>query len=97
MTVEKNVVKRVLHLDSLVPFLEISDRINCHKFIMNKSQYLSHKVKEAMEFVITHQWRPPYCMYGQDRVLYYLVEDAKIPASLYVDPIQQLVITHLKK
>lgn len=96
ITKEKFDYLNVLALDSLYDFLSLYERHLCHLLFLQRTNKTSDKIETARLLINDQNWRPPASIYGQDRVLYMIVENHKIPAILYKDSIEDLVKNHLK-
>ncbi|AKK74468.1 hypothetical protein OK18_19250 [Chryseobacterium gallinarum] len=74
---EKEILKKVLQLDSLIGFLSWQERVQIHLYNDNDT-ITSKKVLAAFMWILKENWEPPEMNYGQDRLLYWYDPDSEI-------------------
>lgn len=94
---KKDILKKVLQLDSLIGFLDWTDRAEIHLF---KEKSNSPRIVVAYEWILKETWEAPQMKYGQDRLLYYYdpYSEKKILAEYYLKlhPQYKVELTNLK-
>lgn len=77
------ILKKILQLDSLIGFLDWTDRVEIHQF---KEKSNSPRIVAAYEWILKENWEVPQMRYGQDRLLYYYDSNSekKILAEYYL-------------
>lgn len=93
---EKFILKEVLALDRIYSFLTQYERHLCHLTILGRGKGFTERIIKAIQFIKDTQWKEPPSMYQQDRVLYYSINQTRVPASEYKDPIEEQVKKLLK-
>lgn len=74
---DKNILRNILQLDSLVNVLSWYERIILHRLISDQKAETSDKIIELYNWIITENWQSPERNYGQDRVLYFYDVDSE--------------------
>lgn len=67
----KNILFKILQLDSLISCLEWTERVRIHLFINNKIESLTPKIKQVYEWILKENWEAPQIGYAQDRLQYF--------------------------
>ncbi|MEI7486819.1 MAG: hypothetical protein WCJ72_05325 [Chryseobacterium sp.] len=82
---KKEILKKVLQLDSLTGFLDWVDRAEIHLYRDN-AKIASKRVLAAYEWIIKENWEAPQMKYGHDRVLYFYDPDSEtwLPDEYYL-------------
>jgi hypothetical protein len=68
---DNNILLKILQLDSLVRFLDWSERVRIHLYREGKINSTTPKIWAAYEWIIKENWNPPEMAYGVDRFLYF--------------------------
>ena len=55
----KNILFKILQLDSLISCLEWTERVRIHLFINNKIESLTPKIKQVYEWILKENWEAP--------------------------------------
>ncbi|MBB4807434.1 hypothetical protein HNP38_002740 [Chryseobacterium defluvii] len=66
-----DILLKILQLDSLVRFLDWSERIRIHLYRGEKFNSTTLRIQAAYEWIIKENWNPPTMMYGVDRFQYF--------------------------
>ncbi|MDM1093396.1 hypothetical protein [Myroides odoratimimus] len=93
---DKFILKDVLALDRLYGFLTQYERHLCHLSILGRYKGSTERIDKAIQLIKDTQWKEPPSMYQPDRVLYYSINQTRVPASKYKDPIEEQVNKILK-
>lgn len=82
---EKELLKKILQLDSIIGFLNWIDRVTIHHYNGNEPE-LSPKVLAAYKWIVKENWESPQRKYGHDRVLYFYDHDSEqwLPDEYYL-------------
>lgn len=73
----KEILLKILKLDSLINCLEWEERMKIHFFINNKSAELSENIIEVYDWIKLNSWNAPMIQYGQDRLQYFYCFDSE--------------------
>lgn len=93
---DKFILKDVLALDRIFSFLTQYERHLCHLTILGRPKGLTERILKAIQLIKETEWKEPPSMYQQDRVLYYSINQTRVPASQYKDKIEEQVKQLLK-
>lgn len=68
---DKDILLKILQLDSLVRFLDWGERIILHLYREDKLTSTTPRILAVYEWIITESWEPPMMHYGEDRFQYF--------------------------
>lgn len=68
---DKEILLKVLQLDSITHCLDWEDRIRTHLYLNGRARVTSPKILAAVQWIEKWHWIAPEMRYGQDRLLYY--------------------------
>lgn len=82
----KEILLKILKLDSLINCLEWEDRIKLHLFLNNKINDLPTHIMFLYEWMKISKWSAPIIQYGHDRLQYFYVYDLQEwkPVEIYL-------------
>lgn len=66
-----DILLKILQLDSLVRFLDWTERVRIHLYRGEKFNSTTPKILAAYEWIINENWEPPVMHYGEDRFQYF--------------------------
>ena len=73
----KDILFTVLQLDSILGFLDWTERAYIHQFRMDKLRITTAKILEACQFIKDNHWQAPEMRFMDDRLVYFLAADGK--------------------
>jgi hypothetical protein len=74
---DNTILFKILQLDSLVSFLDWTERVIIHTYINNKAEQTTPKILAAYLWIETNEWEAPQMEYKQDRLLYFFDLDSE--------------------
>lgn len=82
----KTILFKILQLDSLVCFLDWTERVMIHMHINEKANITTPKILEAYHWLECNEWEPPAMRYGQDYLQYFHCpnSDTWLPVETYL-------------
>lgn len=83
---EKEILIKVLQIDSLSNILSWYERVMIHLLISQKSDEVSERIVRLYNFIIEENWECPKRNYDHDRVLYFFDPDSDtwLPDDYYL-------------
>ena len=79
----KDVLFKVLQLDSIFEVLDWAERVAIHIYIAGKEKRTTSKIFDIYEWIITNNWQSPTMKYGDDRLQYFLKNEIWEPLENY--------------
>lgn len=72
---DKEILFKVLQLDSLLNLLHWKDRIRIHLNISGRNETTTPDIMNAFEWIVCNKWEAPAMKYGQDYLQYFYSND----------------------
>ena len=67
----KELLLKVLQLDSIINILKWEERMMIHFQIQDRTDSTTENIEKLSQWIKLNKWIPPEMKYGQDRLLYF--------------------------